>query len=114
MSDTFAQFEERLNHLERKHRELARGYVAKIDPDGLITVEPKQRRGAIRLRVLSALFLGFLLFKVVMMITVGPETYDSRLDELRVGTGPEQISAWVMQADPLSAAVADYIISAMP
>ncbi len=114
MSDTFAQFEERLNNLERRHRELANGYVAKINPDGLITVEPKERRGAMRLRVLAALFLGFMLFKVVMIAIVGPAVYDSRLDELRVGTGPEQISAWVMQADPLSNAAVDFIYSLMP
>ena len=111
MSDAFANFEARLNNLERKHKELAKGYVAKINHDGLITIAPKESGGILRLRVLSALFLGFLLFKVITLVAVGPMTYDSRLAELREGTGPERISAWIMQADPLSEAAANYIIS---
>lgn len=113
MSDAFADFEARLNSLERKHKELANGYVAKINPDGLITIAPKEQRSILRLRVLSILFLGFILFKVITLVVVGPLTYDSRLDELREGTGPERISAWIMQADPLSEATANYIISAI-
>lgn len=111
MSDTFMEFEARLSSLERKHKELAKGYVAQVNPDGLITVAPREKRGMQRLRVLSALFLGFILFKIVTLSIVGPAVYDNRLVELRVGTGPEQISAWIMQADPLSEAAAKYIRS---
>ena len=114
MSDTFAEFEARLNNLERKHKELAKGYVAQINPDGLITIQPKQSRGIFGLRFIAALFLGFVLFKIITLAVVGPMTYDTRLEAMREGTGPERISAWIMQADPLSEAAAKYIISLAP
>ena len=114
MSDAFAEFEKRLDSLERKHRDLANGYVAKINPDGLIVIAPKSRSSGNKLRLMSAIFLGFIVFKITTIVLVGPAVYDSRLDELRAGTGPEQMSAWLMQADPFSAAAADFIITSLP
>lgn len=107
MSDAFAQFEQRLSALERKHRELANGYVTKINPDGLIVLAPKYPKGPMRTRLAVGLVLGFFLFKCVTMILVGPVTYENRLEMLREGTGPERFGAWIMQVDPLSGYVAD-------
>lgn len=107
MSDAFAQFEQRLSSLERKHRELAKGYVTKINPDGLIVVAPKHPKGPMRTRLAVGVILGFFLFKCVTMILVGPATYETRLDALREGTGPERFGAWLMQVDPISGYVAD-------
>lgn len=109
MSETFTQFEQRLNSLERKHKELANGYVAKINPDGLITIAPKDPRATLRTRLGIAIILGFLLFKTVTMALVGPVTYESRLDVLRDGTGPERFGAFIMQVDPITGPVAEYL-----
>lgn len=111
MSEAFTQFEQRLNNLERKHKRLAKGYVASIGPNGLIRVSPKRSGGRTRTRLLAGILLGFFVFKIMTLIIVGPVTYESRVDELRAGTVPEQISAWIMQADPLSEKIAKYIIS---
>jgi len=113
MSDTFAQFEQRLVSLERKHQELAKGYVAKINPDGLITIEPKKSRTHIRARLLTAIVLGFLVFKAATIVLVGPATYDSRLDEMRAGTGPERFGAILMQEDPVTRTMAGFVLSWM-
>ena len=102
MSEAFTQFEQRLSSLERKHRELAKGYVTKINPDGLIVVAPKYPKSTLRARLAVGLILGFFLFKCVTMILVGPATYESRLEVLREGTGSERIGAWIMQVDPIS------------
>ncbi|MEM1073910.1 MAG: hypothetical protein AAF665_03715 [Pseudomonadota bacterium] len=110
MSDTFAQFEKRLDTLERKHRELAKGYVAKINPDGLITVEPKRERGLLRPRFALAVIVGFLLFKIVTLAAVGPLTYQDRIAALADGTAFEKVCAWIMQADTISLAAAEYLI----
>lgn len=107
MSDAFAQFEQRLCSLERKHRELAKGYVTKVNPDGLIVVAPKYPKGSMRARLTVGIILGFFLFKCVTMVLVGPALYESRLEELRQGTGPERFGAWIMQVDPISGFVAD-------
>jgi len=111
MSEAFTQFEQRLSNLERKHKRLAKGYVARIDPNGLIRVAPKRHAGRTRARLLAGIILGFFVFKIMTLIIVGPVTYESRVEELRAGTIPEQISAWIMQADPLSEKIAKYIIS---
>jgi len=96
MSDTFAQFEKRLESLERRHKELAVGYVARINPDGLITVEPKPQSKSLVVRVLAAALLGVIAFKVITLSIVGP------IDALGSGTAFERATGWIMQADPLS------------
>ena len=110
MSEAFAQFEKRLDNLERKHRELAKGYVAKINPDGLITVQPKEKKTAMRLRLLLAIIVAFVLFKSVTLAIVGPLTYADRIAALAQGTTFEQACAWVMQADPISQFLSEYLI----
>jgi hypothetical protein len=106
MSDTFTQFEKRLESLERKHKELAQGYVARINPDGLITIEPKRQRGGTLVRLVAAAILGVIFFKVVTLAIVGSVVYQSRVDALATGTSFEQAAAWIMQADPLSQRIA--------
>jgi hypothetical protein len=102
MSETFAQFEKRLASLERKHKELAAGYVAKINPDGLITVAPKQQSKGLIVRVLAAALLGVVAFKVFTLSIVGPIVYQGRVDALMSGTSFERATGWILQADPLS------------
>ena len=102
MSDTFAQFEKRLASLERRHKELAVGYVARINPDGLITVEPKPQSKGLVARVLAAAVLGVVAFKVITLSIVGPVVYQGRIDALMSGTAFERATGWIMQADPLS------------
>lgn len=111
MSDAFTQFEKRLESLERKHRELAKGYVAKINPDGLITVEPGTGRSVLKLRLFASLFLGLIVFKSVTLVMVGPMTYETRIESLAGGTLLERLSAWIMQADPVSTAIAKFVIA---
>lgn len=111
MSDAFAQFEKRLESLERKHRELAAGYVAKINPDGLITVEPKPKRTGLTARLLAMIIIGIISFKVITLMLVGPVIYQSRVDALAAGTQFEKAAAWIMQADPLSQRVAGMLNS---
>ncbi len=110
MADTFTQFEKRLASLERKHKELAHGYVPKINPDGLITIEPKRTNGRIGARVLVAGFLGFMVFKIVTVILVGPAVYEERLEGMRQGTGAERFGAWMLQNDPVTQTVSGMVL----
>lgn len=102
MSDAFAQFEKRLELLERRHRELAEGYVARINPDGLITVEPKPQRSGLLLKLFATAFLGIIVFKTAALYLVGLVVYEGRVGALAEGTKFEQAAAWIMQADPLT------------
>lgn len=109
MSEAFTQFEKRLDSLERKHKELANGYVAKINPDGLITVEPKQQRGGRWTRFLLAVGAAVIMFKALALAFNGPAVYDTRVETLASGTAFEKACAWVMQADPVTVYVAGLI-----
>lgn len=109
MSDAFAQFEKRLESLERKHRELAEGYVARINPDGLITVEPKRQRSWLPVKLIATAFIGVALFKVVTLFLVGQSVYEGRVAALAEGTAFEQAAAWVLQADEFTRQVVAYL-----
>ena len=111
MSDTFTQFENRLDTLQRKHRALAKGYVAQVNPDGLITIEPKPKTSGGRLRFVIATTIGFFTFKVLAIALIGPATYQSRIDALAVGNRFEKLCAWIMQADPISHQMAVFLLT---
>lgn len=111
MSEAFTKFEERLQSLERKHQELAKGYVAKLNPDGLITVEPKLRGAGVKLKFIACVLLGGLLFKSTTLAIIGQATYESRVETLAAGTWLEQACAWIMKVDPLTSTVATFLNS---
>lgn len=110
MSDAFAQFEKRLASLERKHKELAAGYMARINPDGLITVEPKSKRSGLTARLIALLIIGVMAFKVIAVALAGPVVYQGRLDKLMAGTEFEKAAAWIMQIDPLTLRASEFLI----
>ncbi|WP_282059782.1 hypothetical protein [Roseobacter litoralis] len=111
MSDTFTQFERRLDTLERKHRALANGYVAGVNPDGLITIAPKAERSGSMVRFGVAVAFGFVAFKAMAVAVIGPATYQGRIDTLASGNTFEKVCAWVMQADPVSQKVATFLLA---
>ncbi|WP_299782317.1 hypothetical protein [uncultured Roseobacter sp.] len=110
----YAQFEKRLAVLSTKHKKMARGYTAKIGPDGLITVEPKRARFPIRPRTIVFTVVGILLFKSLMIVSTGLATYEGRIERLEAGTMFEQVVAWVMQPDVVSSYMAETIVTKLP
>ncbi|WP_300062349.1 hypothetical protein [uncultured Roseobacter sp.] len=110
----YAQFEKRRAVLSEKHKKMARGYTARIGPDGLITVAPKRLRLPIRLRVIVFAVVGALLFKSLLILSTGLATYESRIEVLRGGPAPERAAAWVMQPDLISRGLVEMMIKALP
>ncbi|WP_195818553.1 hypothetical protein [Roseobacter sp. MH60115] len=110
----YAQFEKRLAVLSAKHKKMARGYTAKIGPDGLISVEPKPARFSIRPRAIVFAVIGVLLFKSLMIVSTGLATYEGRIERLQAGTVFEQTVAWVMEPGIVSSFVAEQIASQLP
>ena len=106
MAEDQLQFGERLHLLERKHRAMSQGYVAYIQPDGLIVARPKRRTSRISGRAVIIAALAFIGFKAFLIANLGPQTYDERVGRLRDGTLVEKAGGFVMQADPLSTYVA--------
>ncbi len=109
MTDSHAEFMHRLAALDKKHSALAQGYVTQIRGDGLIVVKPKRKRWSVSPRAALILFIAFFGFKAFMLSALGPITYDERVDRLAAGTPIEQGGAWVMQIDPLTQMISEYI-----
>lgn len=106
MSNTFQAFDERLKKIEKNHTQLANGYSARVSRDGLIIFRPKRRSGGVSLRGLLLLVVGFFFFKGMIMAHLGTTVYDQRVEALRQGSVVEQAGAFVMQADPVTSAIA--------
>lgn len=109
MSDTYTQFEKRLDGLTRKHKELAGGYTVRVGHDGLIIVQPKRFRFGLRAKFLILAVIGFMAFKALAFAFIGPTTYDERVAALAEGTAFEQAGAWVMQSEPVTEKLAEWI-----
>lgn len=108
-------FDDRLNRVSRKHRNLTSGTVYRIGPDGLISAEP-DRRARLRFPLRPLLFLAGVafVFKVVLFVGLGEGTYMGRLGLLQQGGVVERASAWAMQPDPVTRALADLLKQLRP
>ncbi|MBS0125560.1 hypothetical protein [Thetidibacter halocola] len=109
MEDTLRDFRKRQQNLRRKHERMARGYVTGIDQNGLIVQTPDSKTGGRVLRLLVMLVAGFIGFKILLLAGLGPEQYSLHVTQLKSGSTGEQVGAWFMQIDPLSALLAGYL-----
>jgi hypothetical protein len=109
MYDTREHFNNRLNNIGRKHKAMTRGYVTQMRSDGLIVVKPRQRGIDFPVKGVVLLLLGFFFFKAFLLAAIGPDTYGERIDKLQDGTFIEQGGAWVMQVEPVTQVIADYL-----
>lgn len=109
MSHSFIQFNQRVNRIDRMHRDLSRGSVARIRPDGLIVIQPYRPSFHIPAKAVIILVLALLGFKGFLLANIGPDGYRDRVELLSEGTIVEQAGAWVMQIDPVSKMIANKI-----
>lgn len=109
-----ATFDERLQHLARKHHRIrANGYVGRLTANGLVVMMPRRRGPTFPLRGLIGVALAALAFKAFLLASLGTEQYTARLEALGVGTPLERAGAWVMALDPATHAAADLIAFVM-
>jgi len=106
MSTTELTFDQRLRRLARKHRRMQDGVTRKIQPDGLMTFEPRRAMPVFPLRALVMLLLIALVFKAFLLAWHGAAGYDARLAPLWDGSLFEQGVAWIMQPDPMTQTLA--------
>ncbi|MEX0316628.1 MULTISPECIES: hypothetical protein [unclassified Ruegeria] len=114
MANRQMPFEQRIQRLTKKHRAMTRGYRAQMRADGLVVMKPRRVRSAAPLRVMVLSLVAFFLFKGFLLATLGATSYDQRVERLNEGTSVEKAGAWVMQADPLSALIAEQIGPFLP
>lgn len=109
MSDSQMQdFDDRLRKINRRNRTLSRGFVLSVSNDGLIVARPETSRLRFPWRVLLFLLLAVIGFKTALYAVIGPEEYAERLARLSSGTAAEQMSAYVLHADPVTVWLAEF------
>ncbi len=103
MATDYEDFDARMRRIERRNRQLSKGYVMAIDSDGLIVARPARRStGNILWSLLLKALIITMLFKVAAYSIIGAADYTFRVETLAQGTTAEQIAAWVMTADPIT------------
>lgn len=107
-------FGRRVDRLSYKHRAMSRGYAAVLRDDGLLVAAPARRGSGQSLRVIVACALWLTFFKALLVATVGGASYDDRVARLAEGNMAEAAGAWVMQADPVTRALAAQMARLMP
>lgn len=102
------EFQRRVRRLERKRRNgpLTRGYLITNNHDGMAVAHVRRVRPVSPLRGLLVVALAVVVLKAAAMAWMGPADYDLGVARLANGTVPEQMAAFVMRPDPLSAVLA--------
>lgn len=94
-------FANRLERIERGHRNLNGGYVKLEERNGLLVPVKKVRsRRGFPWRGLFLVLLTFMLFKATLLAYVGPVSYVDQHAKLENGSFVERMGAWAMRPDP--------------
>ncbi|MCR9158226.1 MAG: hypothetical protein NXH80_13345 [Rhodobacteraceae bacterium] len=97
-------FDERYRKVLKRHRQLSRGYVTKIEKTGVIAHQPmRQVREAFSFSALLLPFGILFVLKAAIVTVLGEEGYRQQVDLLREGGFVEQMGAVFMQIDPITA-----------
>jgi len=102
-------FGKRLDRINKKHGKLSGGYVTVMNSDGLLVAQPRRSRFSFPWRGLALVAVMFVLFKGLLMASLGETEYSERALGLQAGTTVEQVGAWAMQPDPVTIWIAEKI-----
>ncbi len=110
MDDALRDFDRRANAVRKNHARLARGYVTKINKNGLIEHRPRRGRKARGpVRLVLYLILSLLAFKGFLLSELGAEDYLARVATLSQGTTVERVGSVLMSVDPATQWIADAV-----
>jgi hypothetical protein len=103
-------FDERYRKVLKRHRQLSRGYVTKIQKNGVIAHKPIRRvREAMSFSAILLPF-GILFFlKACIVVVLGDEGYASQIEMLQAGGFVEQVGAVLMQVDPITSVLTKFL-----
>lgn len=102
-----ASFETRVEGIARNHARLKEnGAVSVVDATGLVTLLPRRRRRHVSPRPFVMALVAAMAGKAALLGALGPDTYAAKVEALRQGSTIERAGAWIMQPDPVTAAIA--------
>ncbi|MCK4712908.1 MAG: hypothetical protein KAT26_08520 [Marinosulfonomonas sp.] len=116
MSDSnMKNFSKRVGRIDKRHDQLAGGYVASVNHDGLIVARVRRRSGPrFPWKGVALCFVAFFAFKAFLLVQLGEATFNERVGKLQEGTVVEKVGAYAMSADPLTSWIASQIRSVLP
>ncbi|WP_166417336.1 hypothetical protein [Cochlodiniinecator piscidefendens] len=115
MADTnLHEFENRVRGIRKSHRKRGRGHIAAILDDGQVVVYSNRRPVSPLWKSVGLITLAMLVLKASLLAYYGTESYADRVELLQSGSAIDQIGAFVMQEDPLSAWVSIQIRDLFP
>ncbi|MGR3322105.1 MAG: hypothetical protein ACU0DK_09265 [Pseudooceanicola sp.] len=111
MNKSFTEFNNRLRSIDRKARAREDGYRPRIRKDGLIELEPQRRplRKRIPLKYVVGFLGGAIAYKVFLLLKLGEADYAFRLANLIDGTMVNQVGATILQIDPVTRMLTDFV-----
>lgn len=109
MDSALRNFEKRKKTVRRKHTRMARGYVTKMNREGLMVQRPDNKVGGFAKRLLFLAIIGFVGFKTLLLAGLGEADYIERVATLENGSVYEQAGAFLMQIDPVTKVIADLV-----
>mgnify|MGYP000274127650 CR=1 FL=1 len=93
-------FSDRVQRIEKGHRNLNSGYVTLVERNGvLVPVKKVRARRGFPWRGVFLVLIVFLLFKAFLLAYLGPVTYIDQHAKLEAGGLVEQAGAWLLRPD---------------
>ena len=110
MVETAQTFQRRTRQLVRRHTKIGtNGARVRMGHDGLVSMVPRRRAPRLPLRGFIIFFAAALTYKAIVLAWYGDQIYSERLAALSDGTAVEKLGAWVLQVDPVTLALAEFI-----
>ncbi len=110
MTHVSSEFDLRLRRIDHHQRRQAdQGVVHRVTRDGLIVTVQRRRHRTLPLQGLIVLATTMIGFKAFLLTALGSGVYLERLAPLQAGSWIERAGAWVMQVDPATARLAEWL-----
>jgi hypothetical protein len=109
MSEIFKEFDDRVDRITRKRAQMRKGYVGRVNKDGLVVFRPRRRGLPVSPRGVAMVLFAFILFKALIMSHLGSTIYQQRIAKLQSGSLIEQAGALIMRPDPATLWLVDQI-----
>ncbi|WP_305969887.1 MULTISPECIES: hypothetical protein [unclassified Mameliella] len=113
MDDAQRSFYKREQALRRKHVRMSHGYVTRMNRNGVIEQVPQSRMSGLGLHLILRLAVAVMLFKVVALAWLGDAKYAGHIERLSQGVIYEKVGAWILQVDPVTRMLADFLTPAI-